>query len=215
MGLRATWVNALLFGGLLLQASAASAQRRDRLDVPYFAAKLMLGVGGEAEFEAVEGDLELSWGGGFAYMHPLHRYFALGGQLSFQSWQTEAGDNADLDRNVYVDLALVPQGKLPLSRDVELQLSLPLGPMLNFIGEDEVGVAGLGMGEVDTALGFAIGVMAGVRFALSDDVGLLAEFGYVVHGFEHEVTGSSPIGSVSADFEVDLSQFALNFGLTF
>src|ERR1043165_5220464 len=84
-------------------AAQNNAQTQSR-DENYFAAKLMLGIGGDVDASignaSGSSDAELTFGGGFGYMVPLHRYFVLGGQLSVQSWQSKAGDNANADRNV-------------------------------------------------------------------------------------------------------------------
>src|SRR5687767_9617205 len=70
-------------------SSTALAQNLETTDDGYLAAKLMLGFGGEAKLEteeiagvdaSIDADMELSYGLGVAYMHPLHDYFALGGQ---------------------------------------------------------------------------------------------------------------------------------------
>jgi hypothetical protein len=198
------------FACLAWAPDAAQAQRnRDKGD-SYVALKLMLGLGGEADVGPLESDLKLTWGGGIAYMHPLHRYFALGGQFAVQSWQTEAGDDLNFDRNLYTDLALVPQGKLPLD-GFELYVSVPLGLSVSFPGEDRFSFGSVMVSQVDPALGFTIGVLFGARVVLDGGVGLLAEFGYTAHSYEHEVT----ILGVSTDWDYDLGQFALHFGVSF
>jgi hypothetical protein len=211
---------ALIAACFALGAAPARAQDRP-LERSYFAAKLMLGIGGEVETEAVgasfDDDLELSWGAGLQYMVRLHRHFALGGLLGFQSWQSEGRDNADLDRNLLFDLALVPQGVLPVGDDVELYVAFGIGLSLDAIGDDEINVGGnLVRAEIDTALGLALLPVLGVRFAVSRDVGLLAELGYALHSYEHEAQASVVgVGGASTDFEISLGQLALNLGVTF
>lgn len=211
---RVSWVAGIAVAcAVQLQAADAHAQR-DPFGDPHFAVKLMLGLGGEAEVAALESDLLATWGAGLQYMHPLHRNFALGGAFSVQSWQTEAGDDADLDRNVLADLVLVPAAKLPLNGDVELYLAVPLGVSVDFLGEDQVGGASLGA-EIDAAPGFTLGLLFGARFALSSSAGLLAEVGYTVHAYEHEGTAFAGALAASGNFDVDLGQFALNVGVFF
>src|ERR1043166_4004250 len=101
-GLRMALALACGFSCLL---SVAGAHAQD-VDDPYFAAKLLLGVGGEGEIEIDgvpgegEGDLELTYGAALQYQNPLHDYFSLGGQLALRSWQSEAGEDTNSDRNL-------------------------------------------------------------------------------------------------------------------
>jgi hypothetical protein len=219
----AVLATALMTGHAAAQNNAQTQSR----DENYFAAKLMLGIGGDVDASignaSGSSDAELTFGGGFGYMVPLHRYFVLGGQLSVQSWQSKAGDNANADRNVMGDLTAVPQGRLPLTHDVELYLAVPIGLSLDFLNRSQVtaGVAGLGGAsvDVDPALGFTVSFMAGARFALADNLGLLAELGYSLHTFSHSVTVSGNVlgigGGASTDLDIDIGQFALNAGVFF
>ena len=64
---------AATFAFVQLSGGVAEAQRdRGPLDAPYFAAKLLLGLGGEVELEGADDDLLMSYGAGLEYMHPLH-----------------------------------------------------------------------------------------------------------------------------------------------
>lgn len=213
------WFAALVATCAGLWAAPADAQENS-LERSYFAAKVMLGLGGEVEFDtgvaSVDDDLELSWGAGLQYMARLHRHFALGGLLGFQSWQSDARDDADLDRNLLFDLAVVPQGVLPVGRDLELYAAFGIGLSLDSIGDDEIAVGGAAVSaEIDTAVGLALLPVLGIRFAVSRDVGLLAELGYSLHSYEHEAEGAVGGLGGSADFDLELGQFALNFGVTF
>jgi hypothetical protein len=213
----AAWLCVALFA-VAVGAAPARAQRSD-MEESYFAGKLMLGVGGEAELDTAigdfEDDLELSWGAGFMYMARLHRHFALGGLFAFQSWQGDAREDADLDRNLLFDLAVVPQGVLPVSDDLELYVALGLGLSLDMIGDDEIVVGGVSVAEVDSAFGLAVLPVLGLRFAVSRDVGLIAELGYSLHSYEHEASGGVGGFGASTEFDLSLGQVALNFGVSF
>jgi hypothetical protein len=110
------------------------------------------------------------------------------------------------------------------AREVELYFALPLGLTLDFFGEADVlsvVLPGGGLGvEVDvaTGLGFHIAFVLGARFALGDGFGLLAELGYALHAFEHEVEAEvSGIVStaLAVDVEFDLGQPLVNLGVYF
>ena len=203
----------------LLHCAPALAQERE-IQKPYMAAKLMLGLGGEVETETpagtAEDDLELSWGAGLQYMARLHSHFALGALLGFQSWQSDVRDDLDLDRNVLVDFAVVPAGMFAVSGEVELYVALGLGLSMDFVGDDEVNEGGALVGaDIDEAIGFALLPVIGARFAVSRDVGLLAELGYALHSYEHEAEGTVAGVTATTDFHLSLGQLALNLGVFF
>jgi hypothetical protein len=209
----------LMLFASLLYAAPALAQEAQSQDESYFALELVLGVGGEAELEVeipglgdgtVDADLEASFGGALSWMSPLHRYFVLGAQLGLMSWTVEDAD----DRNLLTDLVLVPQGRLPVSDDLELTLSVPVGLVVDFWGGDEFSAAGV-MADVSPGFGFEIGFLLGVRYAVSSSVGLLARLGYVMHSFTHEAEVETPVGSASEDFGISLGQPRVQLGVSF
>jgi len=202
---------ALVVGCALAVSPTAFAQDLENSDDGHLAVKLMLGLGGEAELDVEndpvgfepEDDMELGYGLGVAYMHPLHRFFALGGQLAIFSWTTDGLEEINADRNMLIDLSLVPQLKYAVSRSVELYASLPLGLTVDSWGEDE-------------CLGFNLALMLGVRGALGDSWGLLGEIGFVYHAFTHTVEAEAPVvGDIENDFDVSTGQIGLNVGVWF
>ena len=208
--------------GLASIAQAQDDSNPRAQDDSYLALELRLGVGGEADWEvdvagfdgSFETDLEASFGAGVAWMSPLHRYFVLGAELGVLSWKP---DNAD-DRNVLLDLALVPQGRLPVSDEVELTLSVPVGLVVDFWGGDEFSAMAGGVSasaDVSPGFGFEIGFLLGVRYAVSTDVGLLARLGYVMQSFSHEVEGQAAGVGGSVDVNPSLGQPRIQLGVSF
>lgn len=210
---RLAWIAAAVVIGSSTLATSAHAQNLENEHDGYIAAKLILGFGGEAELDPEgdlgalmgEDDLETSYGLGVAYMQPLHEYFALGGQLAFQSWTTDGLEDLDFDRSVLMDLSLVPQAKYAVRENVELYASLPLGITFDFFGEDDYFGA-----EVKGGFGFNLGLFLGARVALDDSFGLLGELGYSYHVFEH--TLEIPISGTELDFDISMGQLGLNLG---
>jgi len=193
-------------------SSSALAQDLENENDGHFIGKLMLGFGGEAEIEADDlggadgqDDMEMTYGLGFAYMHPLHEHFALGGQLAFLSWTTEFLEDIDADRSVMLDLSVVPQGKYAVRNNIELYASLPLGLTFDFFGEDDWFGA-----EVGGGVGFNLALMLGVRVAIDDSWGLLGELGYAYHAFSH--TLEVPVTSTEIDLDISMGQFGINLG---
>jgi hypothetical protein len=209
-------LTALLSSLALAPAQSAFAQDADFPMDTQVAVKLMLGLGGDVEIDpdgtsfTIEDDLDVTWGGGVHILCPVIKWFAIGGQVAVQSWSP---DNAD-DSNVLLDIVALPAGLLPLTDSVQLTLSVPLGISLDFVGDDAAGTDVIGA-EVTTGFGFTIGIMLGAQFAVSDGFGVLAELGYVGHGWTHEVEASAGPLTTSSEFELNTSQFALNLGVYF
>jgi hypothetical protein len=194
---------------------AAPAQADD--DDSYFAAKLMLSIAGNVGVGELDDDAEPSYGVALAYMHPLHKYFVLGGEVSVQSWQTESAADLDLDRNLLLDLTLVPQLRLPVGGIVELYVSLPIGVALDFLnGVDDVNVGGIASADIDPAVGLAFSALVGARFTLLGGFGVLAELGYSLHSFSHGVDAQAGAVAIDGgDIDVTVEQFALRAGVYF
>jgi opacity protein-like surface antigen len=223
----------------LLAIAATTPAAAQDLDDPYLAVGLMLGLGGEVEIENAsvsgpggeimfdpvnnpEADAEVGIGGGAQYIYPLHRYFALGGKFALLSWRSDS--DAEGGRNLAFDIALVPQGRLPLSAAVELYLSVPIGVTLDLLNEVETSsmlAAPLVTGGVEAGAGFGFNLAAlvGARFALAREFGIFTELGYSLHGVSHDVDANARVAGVSTQitFEVDASwwQIALNAGVYF
>jgi hypothetical protein len=202
------------FSCLLAHAQVARAE--DALDESYFGLKLVLGVGGKASAEttvagvrgSADTDLDPTFGGAIEYMAPLHHYFVLGGMAEVASWQTDNGN----DRNVLLDLDVVPQLRFPVTGMIELSLGVPVGFSLDFWGGDSVDT-NIAQADISTGVGFNIGGLAGLRVSLVGGFGLLAEIGYQVHSFSHSAEVSTVIGRGSQDFDVSLGQFVVNLGV--
>jgi hypothetical protein len=227
--------------GLVLAAvpSAHAQEHSPALDDPYFGVELMLGFAGKVSLEAGsvevgnatvtasdadsdEYDAEVGIGGGILYMHPLHRYFALGARFAVQTWRSDS--NADTSRNIAFDLSLIPQVRIPLSRTVELYLSVPVGLTFDLLNEIDAAVnfpnlmTGASV-DADPGFGWNLAFMFGSRFAVSRDVGLFAEIGYALHSVSHDVHSRLEVGGGAGEVVVNLdvlwSQIALNVGVSF
>ena len=231
------WSFSLVLAALALTPTAR-AQHDDALRGNYVVVKATLGFGGSSDLDSDSvsipvintsfnladssgwnEDLELSYGLSAQYMWDLHRYFALGGLFGVMSWRSDFDDDVDADRNVAFDLAVVPQGRLPLTEAIELYVSVPIGITLDLLNQFDRSGTLLGTPykyEGDSAIGFTFSALVGARFAITRSFGLLAEFGYTYRTFSHEVTvsaGGMTVAKVSGD--LSLGQIALNVGAWF
>jgi len=221
-------------------ASARAQERSAALDDPYFGVELALGFAGTVDLEAgsvrlggttvtassdfddSDYDADVAIGGAIRYLRPLHRYFALGVRIGIQTWRSDS--DADTGRNIAFDLSLIPQGRVPVSRTVELYLSIPVGLTFDLLNEIDASVnfpalmTGASV-SADPGFGWNLAFMFGSRFAVSPDVGLFAELGYALHQVSHDINFRSEVGGVAGTIVVDLdvmwSQVALNAGVTF
>jgi hypothetical protein len=193
-----------------LGAEPVRAEHEAALDGPHFTLKLTLGWAGEVHggvrtteldpssasrsailraplnvrdpfgWETGGSGLEPSYGMAGQYVWPLLRYFALGAQLGLFAWRTEMHGFGNARRNLAFDLAVVPEGRLPVLQWFELYLALPLGATLDVFNQgDRDSSQGTSVAlEGTTAVGFTGSVLVGARFALSGRLGVLVELGY-------------------------------------
>lgn len=197
-----------------LQAQARSKRQSNGSMDTMFGLKLMVGLGGEVEIDdvgiaSIEDDLEPTFGGGFEVDFPLHRYFLLGGMVSFHSWIWDEASDADLDRSILLDFSVVPKLRYPFKKSVfAITLGVPVGLCVDLLDDDILPAA-----EVDTGIGFNLSVLIGLQAYLSSSFGLMAELGYTFHSFSHEVEFMAEQPVIEADAE--MGQFALNIGFYF
>ncbi|MEY4577897.1 MAG: hypothetical protein RL701_2600 [Pseudomonadota bacterium] len=226
---KVTFVLACALACAALLPQSAHAQSRAPLDDPYWGVKLQLGLGSEVSrtladiipgFDARENaNLDVSIGVAGQYVHPLHKYFAIGGQVGLLSWASSDIGLSNGSRNVLFDLAALPVGRYQVMRELELYATVPLGLSFDFLNdvsrEYRTNAGNIASIDGGAAVGFMIGFLAGVRYQLSQSVGLLGELGFVHRTYSHSVTATFGAGSLDGDLSVSFGQFAMNFGAYF
>lgn len=188
-------------------AAPASAQR---FNEPYFAAKLLIGAGGELQADGdtvlatYDGDADPAYGVGLMGMNPFLGILGLGAQISVLSWGAETpGDDA---RNLFFELSAIPQLNFSIAI-LELYANVPVGLTVNFPDDEALGGTGA---EVSTGTGLHVGILIGARLGLGS-VGLLAEIGYMNRSFSHDI--DTPLADIESDYT--LEQAVLNLGIYF
>jgi hypothetical protein len=184
-----------------------------------------------AAFEAT-GPLGSAFGAAVQYTFAPHRYFGLGGQLGVQSWRSDVAASGGQGRSVMVDLAVVPQGRVPLGRRFELYLAVPLGLSLSVLSEAESWIAQhpsprLGpVEDIDPRYGWTIAALLGARIAISRSFGALLEVGYIRHQVTHSVdvrfisetaqgAAMQEQAGIGLDLGVVTEQLSCNLGIFF
>jgi hypothetical protein len=222
---------AALAAACALCGTSASAQDRG-VEASYFAVKLTGGVGGEVEIEgnasARSDDLGASLGAAVQYMARVHSHFAIGGTIAFSSWQSARGLDLGRGRNGAVDGVIVPAGVLPLSADFELYLAAGVAVSMNASGDTAVAqevsrispaLLSLPM-DVDEAFDFALLPALGARLAVAPGFGVLAELGYALRWYEHDLHIWDELARltnrpIEVPFEMALGQLTLALGVFF
>lgn len=165
------------------------------------------GFGGkiETETEGFSGsskdDAEATVGFALFGTYPLHRHFHIGLRTTFGWVNSESGDNANIDATMVVDISPVLKARLPLMNDkLELYALLPIGLTIS-VPPDEL--------NVDSGIGWNVGLQFGASYLVTDSIGILAELGWQGRGATSTVTNGN------TDVTFTMHQFALNFGAYF
>lgn len=213
----------------LLCSARVHAEEALPVESSNLSVKLRLGLGGTvdaissasvAQTGAASSDSSSRVSYGFAaqYTLRLQRYFGIGAELGYLSWRGARSAIVG-PRNWLLDLAVLPEGRLELADSVLLYLTVPLGVSLDVLNEIEtLPTNSADDGPRNTALGFLVGGLVGVRLHIANRFGVFAELGYVYRNFAHDlsvpgVTGFGAPIRERRDVTVAFGQLALNVGL--
>jgi hypothetical protein len=191
--LRNTWI----LVALMVLAGAASADDT-------VSARFNLGLSGEVEVDGSDDDLDTTYGFDVAYVHGLHPNFGIGGGLALLWWIGEGAPD-DADRNLFVDLGIRPEARFDAG-PVEVFGAGLFGLTYSTIGEDDF----FG-GEVESAIGYHLGLELGGRFMVRPSAGLELALAFTRHDAEHQV--DTVLGNVEIDGRVN--QVMLRIGGVF
>ncbi len=204
-------------GLVLIPTFSAQAQDRNDADMrTRVGAKLMLGLGGEAEYDDIsfggfgipgnfDDDMETTTGLGITLDVPFHQYITAGAFLSFQSWNSETVEDV-YDAFTLVDLGGFIKARFPTrlgKMGFEPYIMLPLGFSLNFPDDDLQDDT-----DMEVGTGWKLGLLFGAILFVSEDIGLNVELGYAGHALHHEfdVTGEP-------DGDINIGQASFNLGI--
>lgn len=168
----------------------------------HIGAGFALDVGGEAEFEEGDTDLDATVGLRGHLDYAVHRYVSVGGLLRLSWWEPD-DEPSSIDRSFLLDLGPRVIGHYDW-RDFRFYGGISPGLTISAINDD-------GDNFDNPAAGFTISLtVAGAEWWFSRKVGLFAELGWVGHWFEHELEGFN-----RGDVEIDISQAMMEFGFVF
>lgn len=194
-----------LTAAILVPTAGASAQLRLYGDG-------QLGLLGEARFQngntEVSDSLEPSGGGVLGIDATIFPVLSLGAEMGFMVWNTDGGDDFEIDPNGLVYASFVPRLRIPLGPSA-LYLMGQLGPSFGFTSDDVTDGLRLVGSRAETGIGMHAGLLAGAQIMFGDHVGIDLAAGYQHHVLWHELRGPLTEGSM----RVDLGQLLIRAGL--
>lgn len=199
----------------------AEAQEPGTSWVPRIYFDGQLGLFGEARSSRGDNEasdaLEPSGGGAIGIDAPVFPIFSLGAEVSFLVWNTDGGDEYEIDPSGLLSVSFVPRLRIPFgdgdagTAHGALYLAALVGPTISFpSGDLGDGLASVG-GSVDTGFGLHGGALLGVQLFFTRSIGIDLAGGYQHHVVWHEV---SALGA-SGDVQLDLGQLMIRAGLAF
>lgn len=203
----------------IAEGSAASKPGKFRL---YGGARL--GFGGEVETDPEGGmksddDLLTTFGGQIGADYVVMDYVALGAELRVAGLNSDGRDDADIGRDLFVDVLIKPRVRYPVLDTFEVYGTLPLGVTFISVNGDledklEAGVGGASV-DVSAGPGFTLGVGAGATYFMTQHVGINAEMAYLLYWYSTEAKVSFAGGSMKSESDISLGQFSLLANLVF
>ena len=175
-------------------------------------------VGGDVDVEDLDDDdMEQTNGFGAEFDYPLHKYFVLGGRLSFDWAVNDSAEDNDVERSLLLGIDVVPKGRFPLSSiPLELYLAVPLGPSITFPDDDfDQAFGPIGDIEWHAGVSWNISLLVGALYRFGPDFGAFFETGFYRQNLrflgEGEILGQDYEGVVRGGF----GQVAFMLGFAF
>jgi hypothetical protein len=163
----------------------------------------LVGFGGSYHVEAgsidSETDLAPTWGLQLGLDYVIHKYFALGAEFRTLGVISDLGSDANLDRELYLDLVLKPRGRYVFeSSGVEVYGTLPVGLTVPVIPDHYA---------ADTSVGVTLGVGVGASYFFTSHFGVSSDLVWLWHRYSAERTDISS-GTVE-EVGIDTRQITL------
>lgn len=202
-------------------AAPASAQEPGTSWVPRMYVDGQLGLFGDARFSSGDNSssdsLEPSGGGAVGIDAPIVPIFSLGAEVGFWVWNTDGGDDYEIDPSGLLYVSFVPRLRIPFgdgdagTTHGAVYLAGMVGPSFSFPSDDVGDGLALVGGSVDTGFGLHGGALLGIQLFFTRNVGIDLAAGYQHHVVWHEVSGFGG----SRDVQLDLGQMVIRGGLAF
>jgi hypothetical protein len=159
-----------------------------------------LGFAADASQSGNKGALDPTVGFLVSGDFPVGRYVLLGPLVQFGAWHADFLPTSS--RNYTLDLDFAARARLPVTSswaNYQVWVGVPLGLTLDFLGQEQEGVPGAG-------LGWNLGILYGGAIHVHPKYALFAEAGFAYQRMSHR-------GDQVLDFR--LGQWTVNFGTMF
>lgn len=175
-------------------------------------------INGQTNTNTTDGqevDMETSNAFGAHFGVPVHRFFTVGGRVSYVSYLTEGMDRGDIDRLSLLNIDAAPKARYPLAGgSAEIYATVPVGITLNFPNEDFQDQAGSNA-EYNTTTTWNISLLGGASYRFTSNIGVFAEGGLYNQNVKWVVEGSSQNTETTRTTTASFSQFGLLAGAFF
>jgi hypothetical protein len=172
-------------------------------------------AGGQTQTETGDldlGDMEMTNGLGAHFGFPVHRFFTIGGRVSYVSYFTESLDDIDADRLTLLNIDAAPKARYPLAGgSAEIYATVPVGLSLNFPNDD------LADGDVEAGTGVSwnISLLGGASYKFNSSIGVFAEGGLYNQNITIPAEGTVQGVDIEQTTTGSFSQFGLLAGAFF
>jgi hypothetical protein len=202
------WSGVLCGVAALLVSQPSFAALGGKLDVGI---KAQFGLGGEYNIEIQnqesDDDAEATVGFALFAQYEVFRYIDIGLLFGFNWLATEGMDDGNVDANAAIDIDALLKLKYPfMDGRFEIYLAVPIGLTIVVPSDDYEKLFNV---KPETGIGMNVSVLPGISYRFWGGLGAFLELGWVFRMAKHGFKGAD------AELEFNVSQFALNFGLTY
>ncbi len=175
-------------------------------------------VNGQTNTNTTDGqqaDMETSNAFGVHFGVPVHRFFTVGGRVSYVSYITEALDQQDFDRLGLLNIDAAPKARYTLAGgSAEIYATVPVGVTLNFPNQDLQDTIG-DNAEYNTTVSWNISLLGGASYKFTDSIGVFAEGGLYNQNVKWVAKGSSQNTEATVTTTGSFAQFGMLAGAFF
>lgn len=213
---------ALVTAGALASPSIAAAQEAQTSWAPRLYVDGQLGAFGDVRVssgdDSATDGLEPSGGGVIGIDVPVVPIFSLGVEGGATVWNSEGGQDWEVEPSVLAHISFMPRLRLPFGNGDQggghgaIYLAAQVGPTVSFVSDDVADAVGSVGARIDTGIGFHGGGLLGAQIFFTRNVGIDIAAGYTHHVFWHDVSG--PLGG-DTQLRVDLGQAMFRAGFAY
>lgn len=165
---------------------------------------------GLLDFEIENEDMVSTWGVMAQYDTVVQKYLAVGGRFSVASFNSEARDDENFDRDWLMNLGVAPKLRYAFSgTPARIYATTPVGLSIILPSEDWEDENGV---QTEVGVSWHLSLLVGADYSFTDDFGVFVEMGWALQNINWE--GETVDGDFSTELDGGFGQFGLNLGVT-